>query len=87
MTVAAQYTDASVRYFVVPVASDAGGGSFTVAGAPGVNLPPVSPVPYTTVTVQQGLAAEQAAAAEQVPADGTTVRIHAQVEARGKDGR
>ncbi|MFE4413254.1 hypothetical protein [Streptomyces sp. NPDC056821] len=33
---AAQYADASVRYFVVPVAAESTGGSFTVTGAPGV---------------------------------------------------
>ncbi|CAL9664378.1 hypothetical protein [Streptomyces sp. Tu 3180] len=31
-TVAAQYADASVRYFTVPVATGDGGGSFTVTG-------------------------------------------------------
>ncbi|WP_324605965.1 conjugal transfer protein [Streptomyces sp. NRRL S-813] len=36
VTVAAQYADAAVRYFVVPVATDHAGGSFTVTGAPGV---------------------------------------------------
>ncbi|MFH9016043.1 conjugal transfer protein [Streptomyces sp. NPDC017943] len=55
--------------------------------APGVSLSPVSPAPYTTVTVQQVSAVEEAAAAEQVPADGTKVRVHAQVEARDTGGR
>ncbi|MFI1768972.1 conjugal transfer protein [Streptomyces sp. NPDC020800] len=55
--------------------------------APGVRMLAVSPAPYRTVTVQQVLAAEEAAAAGQVPGDGTTVRVLAQVEARGEDGR
>jgi hypothetical protein len=55
--------------------------------APGVTLAPVSPAPYTAVTVQQVSAAEEAAAAEQMPADGTTVRVLARVEARDADGR
>jgi hypothetical protein len=40
VTVAAQYADASVRYFAVPVAADDDGGSFTVTGAPGVVAAP-----------------------------------------------
>ncbi|MEV5357050.1 conjugal transfer protein [Streptomyces sp. NPDC052693] len=36
VTVAAQYADASVRYYAVPVATDRTGASFTVTGAPGV---------------------------------------------------
>ncbi|SEC15885.1 Conjugative transposon protein TcpC [Streptomyces sp. 3213] len=55
--------------------------------APGVTLPAVSPAPYTTVSVQQISAIEQAAAAEQVPADGTTVHVLAQVDARDTGGR
>ncbi|MER7568891.1 conjugal transfer protein [Streptomyces sp. NPDC097941] len=55
--------------------------------APGVSLSPVSPAPYTAVTVQQVSAVEEAAAAEQVPADGTKVRVLAQVEARDTGGR
>ncbi|MGW1107920.1 conjugal transfer protein [Streptomyces sp. NPDC002540] len=55
--------------------------------APGVRLSPVSPAPYTAVGVQQVLAVEEAAAAEQVPADGTAVRVLAQVEARDGAGR
>ncbi|WP_455362357.1 conjugal transfer protein [Streptomyces sp. SYSU K21746] len=55
--------------------------------APGVKLSAVSPAPYTTVAVQQVLAVEEAAAAEQVPADGTKVRILVQVEARDEGGR
>ncbi|MFF0094576.1 conjugal transfer protein [Streptomyces canus] len=55
--------------------------------APGVSLSPVSLAPYTAVTVQQVSAVEEAAAAEQVPADGTKVRVLAQVEARDPGGR
>ncbi|KAF3470094.1 conjugal transfer protein [Streptomyces sp. Tu 3180] len=57
VTVAAQYADASVRYFAVPVAAGDGGGSFTVTGAPGVVASParaeVTPSPYG-VTVPKG---------------------------------
>ncbi|MFJ1560599.1 conjugal transfer protein [Streptomyces mirabilis] len=35
VTVAAQYGDGRLRYFVVPVTADASGASFTVTGAPG----------------------------------------------------
>ncbi|MFJ3310730.1 conjugal transfer protein [Streptomyces sp. NPDC086549] len=137
VTVAAQYADASVRYFVVPVAADGTGDSFTVTGAPGVVAGParaqvpktayavtvpsggdlasavgeffgayltgagevgrylapgvqlsgVSPAPYTTVTLQQVLAVEKAAAVDQVPADGTGVHVQAAVEARDEAGR
>lgn len=55
--------------------------------APGVNLTAVSPAPYTAVAVQQVSAIEEAAAAEQVPADGTKVRVLASVEARDATGR
>ncbi|MFB7323848.1 conjugal transfer protein [Streptomyces sp. NPDC056190] len=55
--------------------------------APGVTLSPVSPAPYTAVSVQQVSAVEEAAAAEQVSADGTKVRVLARVEARDADGR
>ncbi|MEV5989332.1 conjugal transfer protein [Streptomyces sp. NPDC052051] len=55
--------------------------------APDVKLSVVAPAPYTTVAVQRVLAIEEAAAAEQVPADGTKVRVLAQVEARDTDGR
>jgi hypothetical protein len=55
--------------------------------APGVKVSAISPAPYTTITVQQVLAVEEAAAAEQVAADGTKVRILAQVEARDEGGR
>jgi hypothetical protein len=54
---------------------------------PGVRLSPVSPAPYEAVTVQQVSAVEEAAAAEQVPTDGTKVRILARVEARDTGGR
>ncbi|MGW5640469.1 conjugal transfer protein [Streptomyces sp. NPDC003832] len=136
VTVAAQYADAPVRYYTVPVAADASGASFTVTGAPGavagparaegtessygvsvpegdlsaavgeflaayltgvgevnrylapgVHLSPVSPAPYTAVTLQQVSAAEEAAISEQMPADGTKVRVLAQVEARGSSTR
>ncbi|MET7456270.1 conjugal transfer protein [Streptomyces sp. NPDC005574] len=55
--------------------------------APGVNLTAVSPAPYTRVAVQEVSAVEETAAAEQVPADGTTVRVLASVEARDVTGR
>ncbi|MFF3876725.1 conjugal transfer protein [Streptomyces sp. NPDC001978] len=55
--------------------------------APGVTLAPVSPAPYTAVTVQQVSAVEATAAAGQAPADGTTVHIHVAVEARDGTGR
>ncbi|MFF5303534.1 conjugal transfer protein [Streptomyces sp. NPDC013161] len=54
---------------------------------PGVTLSPVSPAPYAAVSVQQISATEQTAAAERVPADGTTVRVLVQVEARDTVGR
>ncbi|MDX2576831.1 conjugal transfer protein [Streptomyces scabiei] len=55
--------------------------------APGVKLTAVSPAPYTAVAVQQVSAVDEAAAAEQVPADGTRVRVFASVEARDATGR
>ncbi|MFF7451634.1 MULTISPECIES: conjugal transfer protein [unclassified Streptomyces] len=55
--------------------------------APGVRLAPVSPAPYQSVTVEQLLAADEAAAAESVPTDGTRVRVMVQAEARDADGR
>jgi hypothetical protein len=55
--------------------------------APGVTLSPVSPAPYTVVTVQQVSAVEEVAASEQVPTDGTKVRVLAEVEARDSGGR
>ncbi|MFF1741868.1 conjugal transfer protein [Streptomyces mirabilis] len=54
--------------------------------APGVRMSAVSPAPYTTVSVQQVSAVEEAAAG-QVPTDGTKVRVLAQVEARDPGGR
>ncbi|MEY9988021.1 hypothetical protein ABIE67_000053 [Streptomyces sp. V4I8] len=65
----------------------AGAGEVDRYLAPGVSLAPVSPAPYQTVTVQQLLAADQEAAAESVPADGTRVRVMAEVEARDSSGR
>ncbi|MEU9737209.1 conjugal transfer protein [Streptomyces sp. NPDC048002] len=55
--------------------------------APGVHLSPVSPAPYEAVTVEQVSAAEETATSEQVPADGTKVRVLAHVEARDSGGR
>ncbi|MGW0632058.1 conjugal transfer protein [Streptomyces sp. NPDC002758] len=55
--------------------------------APGVQLSAISPAPYQAVVVQQVSAVEEAAAAGQVPAAGTEVRVLAQVEARGVGGR
>ncbi|MGW2940166.1 conjugal transfer protein, partial [Streptomyces sp. NPDC001156] len=55
--------------------------------APGVKLTALSPAPYTAVSVEQISAVEEAAAAEQVPADGTTVRVLASVQARNAGGR
>ena len=55
--------------------------------APGMRLSAVSPAPYSSVSVQQISAVERAAAAERVPADGTTVRVLVDVEARDADGR
>ncbi|MFI9283215.1 conjugal transfer protein [Streptomyces sp. NPDC053076] len=55
--------------------------------APGVKLTAVSPAPYTAVAVQEVSAVEEAAAAEKVPPDGTTVRVLASVEARDAAGR
>ncbi|MGW2556438.1 conjugal transfer protein [Streptomyces sp. NPDC001635] len=55
--------------------------------APGVNLTAVSPAPYTAVAVQQISAIEDTAASNQVPADGTKVRVLARVEARDPGGR
>jgi hypothetical protein len=50
--------------------------------APGVQLTTDSTSFYRSVSIQQVVAVEETAAAEQVPADGTTVRVLAQVEAR-----
>ncbi|MDG9709746.1 conjugal transfer protein [Streptomyces sp. DH10] len=65
----------------------AGAGEVDRYLAPGVSVSPVSPAPYQTVTVQQVLAADQEAAAESVPQDGTRVRVMAEVEARNSAGR
>ncbi|WP_369228442.1 conjugal transfer protein (plasmid) [Streptomyces sp. R39] len=55
--------------------------------APGVTLSAVSPAPYTAVSVQQISAADEAAASEHVPADGTTVRVQAAVDAEDSAAR
>ncbi|MFF9171835.1 MULTISPECIES: conjugal transfer protein [unclassified Streptomyces] len=55
--------------------------------APGVMLARVSPAPYTAVAVQQVSAIEESAAAEKVPADGTTVHVLVSVEAHDAAGR
>ncbi|MDX3370938.1 conjugal transfer protein [Streptomyces sp. ME02-6987-2C] len=55
--------------------------------APGVELTPVSPAPYTSVAVGEVSAIEEAAAAGPVPADGTKVRVRVQAEARDDTGR
>ncbi|MGW1067425.1 conjugal transfer protein [Streptomyces aureus] len=55
--------------------------------APGVKLTAVFPAAYTAVAVQEVSAVEEAAAAEQLPADGTKVRVLASVEARDAAGR
>ncbi|MEU3795955.1 conjugal transfer protein, partial [Streptomyces fructofermentans] len=55
--------------------------------APGVQLAAVSPAPFRALSVQQVLAVEEAAAAEQVPTDGTTVRVLARITARDGEGR
>jgi hypothetical protein len=55
--------------------------------APGVRLSPLSPAPYTAVTVQDVSGAEETAADEKVPPDHTKVRVLAQVEARDAAGR
>ncbi|GGW58239.1 hypothetical protein GCM10010503_39090 [Streptomyces lucensis JCM 4490] len=137
VTVAAQYVDGRLRYFVVPVAAGASGDSFTVTGAPGVvaglaraaaggpsyrvsvpldgglssavegffrayltgagqverylapgvRLAPVSPAPYSAVTVREVWGAQEGAAAQKVPADGTTVGVRVRVEAQDDAGR
>ncbi|MGW1728536.1 conjugal transfer protein [Streptomyces sp. NPDC002306] len=55
--------------------------------APGVQMAPVSPAPYASVTVQEAWGSEEAVAAERVPADGVTVHVAVRVEARDADGR
>ncbi|MFE9687527.1 conjugal transfer protein [Streptomyces sp. NPDC006285] len=54
--------------------------------APDVQFAAVSPAPYTTVSVQEVLAVEQAATGEQVPADGTKVRVRVRLDARDSGG-
>ncbi|MEU6546425.1 conjugal transfer protein [Streptomyces sp. NPDC046859] len=55
--------------------------------APGVQIPALSPAPYTAVSVEQVSAVEEAAAADQVPADGTAVRVLVRVEAQDAGGQ
>ncbi|MFE9882303.1 conjugal transfer protein [Streptomyces sp. NPDC005784] len=55
--------------------------------APGVQLSPISPAPYTAVTVQEVSGTEATTANEKVPADGAKARVLAQVEARDTAGR
>ncbi|MFJ4790797.1 conjugal transfer protein [Streptomyces sp. NPDC088794] len=136
VTVAAQYADGRLRYYVVPVTANSSGASFSVTDAPAVvagparaetptspysvtvpdselssaigqfltayltgtgevdrylapkvKLTALSPAPYTSATVQQIVAVEQAAAAEEVPDDGTRVRVRVAVQARDDFGR
>lgn len=75
----------AVREFLTAYLTGAGGVDRYLA--PGVTLSAVSPAPYAAVSVQQVSAAEQVAAGEQVPGDGTTVRVLVQVEARDTGGR
>ncbi|MET9735856.1 conjugal transfer protein [Streptomyces sp. NPDC006458] len=63
-----------------------GGGEADRYLAPGVRLAALSPAPYSEVAVQQVSAAEEAAASENVPTDGTTVRVQADAEARDDTG-
>ncbi|MEU5324146.1 conjugal transfer protein [Streptomyces sp. NPDC021056] len=55
--------------------------------APGVRLTAVSPGAFTAVVLQQVSAVQEVAAGERVPADGTRVRVRADVEARDAGGR
>ncbi|MFI8301256.1 hypothetical protein ACIGCZ_35665 [Streptomyces nigra] len=50
-------------------------------------MPALSPAPYTAITVEEVWAVEEAAAAENVPADGTRVRAVVQIEAQDAGGR
>ncbi|MFD5814700.1 conjugal transfer protein [Streptomyces sp. NPDC127038] len=135
VTVAAQYTNADVRYLAVEVSSGAGGGAFTVSGSPAVVAGPAAGVAsqsrfrigvpsgplastaaeflrayltgagaverylapgtslrglgtgaFTSVEVQEVMAADEAAAAAKVPSDRTRVRIEVSVVARAEDG-
>ncbi|MGW4951494.1 conjugal transfer protein [Streptomyces parvulus] len=54
--------------------------------APGVPLSVVAPAPYAAVSLQHVSAVEEAAAAEQVPSDGTKVRVLVHLEARDAAG-
>ncbi|MFD8001135.1 conjugal transfer protein [Streptomyces mirabilis] len=58
VTVAAQYADGRLRYFVVPVTADASGASFTVTGAPGAVAGParaaVGKSPYGVSVASDG---------------------------------
>ncbi|MWA07671.1 conjugal transfer protein [Streptomyces sp. BA2] len=65
----------------------AGRGEVSRYLAPGVELTAISPAAAASVEVQEATAREQSAAAEQVPGDGTTVHVLAQVEARDAAGR
>ncbi|MFJ3338642.1 conjugal transfer protein [Streptomyces sp. NPDC086766] len=137
VTVAAQYADGQVRYYVVPLDADSTSGAYTVTGvpgvvagpkragtvksayavtvasgsdlssaigqflaayltgagevdrylAPGVSLPPVTPAPYTAVTVHGLQAVEEAAASGAAPGDGSHVHVRAVIEARDEEGR
>ncbi|MFG2312938.1 conjugal transfer protein [Streptomyces sp. NPDC048566] len=64
-----------------------GGGEVSRYLAPGVALSAVAPAPYTAVSVERVLAVEKAAAAEQMPGDGTRIRIAARVQAQDAAGR
>lgn len=136
VTVAAQYADGTLRYFVVPVVAAADGDSFSVpvapgrvagpraAGAPasayavgvptdgelgaaaagflrayltgtgdvdrflapGVSLAGVAATTYSAVEVESASAVEEVGAAQQVPADGTRVRLLVSVQARDGSG-
>ncbi|WP_329468535.1 conjugal transfer protein [Streptomyces sp. NBC_01431] len=54
--------------------------------APGVKLAALSGTSYTDLQVEQASAIEEAAAAEAVPADGTTARVRVQIKALDKAG-
>ncbi|AWW41867.1 conjugal transfer protein [Streptomyces cadmiisoli] len=64
----------------------AGAGEVDRYLAPGVKPSLVSPVPYSGVTVRQVSAVDESAAGR-VPADGTRVRVRAEVEAADASGR
>ncbi|MEU5436445.1 conjugal transfer protein [Streptomyces sp. NPDC020719] len=54
--------------------------------APGMTLTALAGTSYTDLQVDQASAVEEVAAAETVPADGTTARVRVQITARGKTG-